>query len=61
MILVMPKGKELFQLTIIGLGIIALVSGAIIPCVLHDKDVFLNTVLLTAIVGFLSYMGDVWT
>jgi len=57
----MPKGKQLFQLVIVGLSFIALVSSAIVACVLHDKDIFIGTAFGIAAVGFWSWIGDVWS
>lgn len=57
----MPEGKKLLQLAIVALGFIALLGSAVVSCVLHDKDTFLTTVFMVAMVGFWSYMGDVWS
>jgi len=56
----MPEGKNLLQLTIIGLGFIALIGGTIVSCVLYDKEAFLTAALIVAAVGFWSYIGNVW-
>jgi hypothetical protein len=58
--MVMPEGKNLLQLTIIGLGFIALIGGTIVSCVLYDKEAFLTAALIVAAVGFWSYIGNVW-
>lgn len=56
----MPEGKKLLQLVIVGLGFVALVGAVIVSCVLHDKETFLTTAFIVAVVGFWSYMGEVW-
>lgn len=57
----MPEGKKLFQLVILVLGFVALVSSAIVACVLNEKEIFTGTASGVGLFGFLSWMGDVWS